>query len=163
MLKEYKIQTGETIYSIAIKLYGEVSYAIKLANDNNIGLNDSTEGLTFTYDTEIKKTVLQPLIIQQIKPKNMLQNTNSKFGQSIFDLALNLTGSLENAVSLANSSNMTNINNALDSTYTFTYTESLDPLVLWAKKRDIIFNSGVQLEQPKLGEYDSSFDQQAFS
>lgn len=163
MLKDYKVQSGQTLSNIALELYGEVSYTWKLASDNNIGLNDSIEGLTLVYDDSIKSQVLEPLLVAPIRQKNLLQTYTSLFGQSIFDIALNLYGSVEFALTAYINSNMTNLNNPLDRSYSFQYTESSDPLVKWANKRGIIYNTGVQLEQPKLGEYDSAFDQQAFS
>jgi hypothetical protein len=163
MLKDYKVLSGEDIYSVAYKLYGDISYAVKLTIDNSIGLNDSLDGLTLTYDDSIKSEVLQPLLIAPIKQNNVAQTYNSYFGQSIFDVVLNLTGSLENVVSVVKNSNMTNINNILNKTYVFTYNTTQDPLVLWANNRGIIYNTGIQLEQQKLGEFDESFDQQAFS
>lgn len=163
MLKDYKVKSGESIYNIALNLYGDVSYAFKLANDNDIAIDANIEGLTLMYDDSIINTVLEPLIIPEPIKKNVVQTYISRFGQSIFDISLNLTGSVENALHTALNSNMTNLNNALDSTYNFTYTKSSDPLVKWADNRGIIYNTGVQLETPKLGEYDSSFDQQAFS
>jgi hypothetical protein len=163
MLKDYKVKQGETIYNIALNLYGEVSYAFKLANDNDIAIDANIDGLTLVYDDAVKDTVLEPLIIPEPIKKNVIQTYVSRFGQSIFDISLNLTGSVENALHTALDSNMTNLNNALNSTYKFTYTQSADPLVKWSDNRGIIYNTGVQLETPKLGEYDSSFDQQAFS
>jgi len=163
MLQEHKVLVGETIYNLANSLYGESSYAFKLANDNNIGVNDNIEGLILTYDDSIKNTVLEPLNINVFKAKNVQQSYKSLFGQSIFDIVLNLDGNLENTLNMVKNSNMTNINNSLDKTYLFNYTQSIDPIVKWSDSRKLQFKTGIQLEQQKLGEFNEAFDKQAFN
>jgi hypothetical protein len=163
MLKDYKVLEGENIHNLAIKLYGDVSYSLKLLNDNNLDYSDSLSGRLIVYDSSIKETVLEPLIIAPIKSKNMLQDYVSINGQSIFDVCLNLTGSLENVVNVFVNSNMTSLNNALNREFVFSYVKSSDPFVLYAERRNLIFKTGLNLQQNKLGEFDNSFDQKAFS
>ena len=162
MQKEYKVLQGESIYNIAINLYGDVSYAFKIAKDNEISIDADLNGITLTYDDSIKNTVLIPLNISVFKTKNVQQYTNAIFGQSIFDIVLNIDGNLENTLFVAKNSNMTNLNNSLDKTYQFVYNKSIDPVVKWSDSQGLKFKTGIQLEQAKLGEFNEAFDKQAF-
>ena len=51
---QYVVKSGLSIYDIAVLLYGDAQLSIKLCNDNNITITDNIDGLTLTYNENIK-------------------------------------------------------------------------------------------------------------
>lgn len=65
-----------TIYDLALQLYGDASYAVKICNDNGLNLMDVLpQGIQIQYDTTGINTSLQQLLI---KNKIVVNNGNPR-------------------------------------------------------------------------------------
>lgn len=84
----YVVKNGQGIYDVAVLLYGDAQYSVKLCNDNGLTITDSIEGLTLTYDETIKPKVEAAAIKQQNTPKQPDKTYFIKQVQSVWDLAL---------------------------------------------------------------------------
>ncbi len=84
----YAVKNGQDIYSVAVQLYGDAQYSVKLCTDNDLTITDSIEGLTLTYDDTIKRNVVAATIRQQNTPKQPDNSYFIKKTQSVYDLAL---------------------------------------------------------------------------
>lgn len=51
---QYVVKDGLSIYDVAVLLYGDAQYSVKLCNDNGITITDTIVGLTLTYDENIR-------------------------------------------------------------------------------------------------------------
>jgi len=51
---QYVVKNGLSVYDVAVLLYGDAQLSIKLCNDNNITITDNIDGLTLTYNENIK-------------------------------------------------------------------------------------------------------------
>jgi hypothetical protein len=88
MSMQYVVKAGQVIYDVAVQLYGDAQYSVKLCTDNNITITDSIEGLTLTYDEFIKKNIIAAAIKQQNTPQQPDNRYYIKQTQSVYDLAL---------------------------------------------------------------------------
>jgi len=85
---QYVVKQGQVIYDVAVQLYGDAQYSVKLCTDNNISITDTIEGLTLTYDEFIKKNIIAAAIKQQNTPQQPDDSYYIKQTQSVYDLAL---------------------------------------------------------------------------
>ena len=85
---QYVVKQGQVIYDVAVQLYGDAQYSVKLCTDNNISITDTIEGLTLTYDEFIKKNIIAAAIKQQNTPQQPDNRYYIKQTQSVYDLAL---------------------------------------------------------------------------
>jgi hypothetical protein len=88
MSMQYVVKNGQVIYDVAVLLYGDAQYSVKLCTDNNLTITDSIEGLTLTYDDTVKRNVVAATIRQQNTPKQPDNTYYIKQMQSVYDLAL---------------------------------------------------------------------------
>ena len=84
----YVVKNGQGIYDVAIIVYGDAQYSVKLCSDNDLTITDSIEGLTLTYDPSIKRNVDAAAIRQQNTPKQPDKTYYIRQTQSVYDLAL---------------------------------------------------------------------------
>jgi hypothetical protein len=84
----YEVKNGQGIYDVAIIVYGDAQYSVKLCNDNDLTITDSIEGLTLTFDDTIKRNVVSAAIKQQNTPQQPNRSYFVKQTQSVYDLAL---------------------------------------------------------------------------
>jgi hypothetical protein len=85
---QYVVKAGQGIYDVAVQLYGDAQYSVKLCTDNNLTITDSIDGLTLTFDDTIKRNVVAATIRQQNTPKQPDNTYYIKQMQSVYDLAL---------------------------------------------------------------------------
>jgi hypothetical protein len=85
---QYVVKAGQGIYDVAIQLYGDAQYSVKLCTDNDLTITDSIEGLTLTYDDTIRRNVVSAAIKQQNTPQQPDNSYFIKQTQSVYDLAL---------------------------------------------------------------------------
>ena len=112
MQNVYKVQYGETLQDVCIKLYGSLEYQTKLMSDNDVNLYDDLTGATLVYDPSIILTL--PKAIQSDTTTDTTQLSVIGIDrQSVFDIAVQSHGTLENIVSLldANGLSFQNMNN----------------------------------------------------
>jgi hypothetical protein len=88
MSMQYVVKAGQGIYDVAIQLYGDAQYSVKLCTDNDLTITDSIEGLTLTYDDTIRRNVVSAAIKQQNTPQQPDNSYYIKQMQSVYDLAL---------------------------------------------------------------------------
>lgn len=108
-MNKYTIKYGESLVDVSLKLYGDISYVFDLIKLNPILQNiDNTAivGLEIDYNT-IEK---QP-IIAAIKPvKKVVKNVTILDKQNIFDLSLQIYGTIENVFDVLKLSGVESIN-----------------------------------------------------
>lgn len=85
---QYEVKQGQDIYSVAVQLYGDPQYAVKLCTDNNLTITDPIDGLSLTYDEFVKKNIIAAAIRQQNTPQQPDNNYYIRQTQSVYDLAL---------------------------------------------------------------------------
>jgi hypothetical protein len=51
---QYEVKFGQSIYDVAVLLYGDAQLSVKLCSDNSIDINANIYGLILTYDENIK-------------------------------------------------------------------------------------------------------------
>jgi len=84
----YVVKNGQGIYDVAVLLYGDAQYSVKLCTDNDLTITDLIDGLTLTFDDTIKRNVVAATIRQQNTPKQPDSTYYIKQMQSVYDLAL---------------------------------------------------------------------------
>jgi hypothetical protein len=109
---QYVVKQGQVIYDVAVQLYGDAQYSVKLCTDNNISITDAIEGLTLTYDEFIKKNIIAAAIKQQNTPKQPDNSYYIKQTQSVYDLALQFGYGIDE---VANFCQLTGLNITSDS------------------------------------------------
>lgn len=139
----YKVQFGESVFDLAIKLYGDISYSVKLMNENSniTGLSMDLEGMTIVYDSDFKKTAVTPLVINVTKKINIAQSYQPTDYQTIFDIALMLNGSFDGIVDLIRNSTITEFNEDIENTDRFSYTKVSNQITDWVNSTGQIFQS----------------------
>jgi len=97
MLAEiYKVQSGESIYDLGIKLYGDVSFAGRIVTDNNLSYDVyPLAGTNLIYYPELKK-ITPPIINTNAVASGDFIYIDGLSGQSIYDICQMGYGSLEN-------------------------------------------------------------------
>lgn len=154
---------GETIYDIALKLYGSVDASVKLVLDNDVELMDDFEGVELTYDTDYKETNVVPLVTIKLPSENLSQTYRPTDFQSIFDVALQLSGNLGNVVEIVHNSTLNNINTDIKITDSFNYTVKKSTVLKWISDSGIIFQTKTPIEGNIGHEFDTNFDRLAFN
>jgi hypothetical protein len=109
---QYVVKQGQVIYDVAVQLYGDAQYSVKLCTDNNISITDAIEGLTLTYDEFIKKNIIAAAIKQQNTPQQPDNSYYIKQTQSVYDLALQFGYGIDE---VANFCQLTGLNITSDS------------------------------------------------
>ena len=51
---QYEVKFGQSIYDVAVLLYGDAQLSVKLCSDNSIDINANIYGLILTYDENVK-------------------------------------------------------------------------------------------------------------
>ena len=94
-IETYKVLSGENIYDVALKLYGDISSTIKLCSDNNIGIDSILSGGdTLIWDTTYR--VLTPAQIDTtLTTPPAYGYYTGKYAQTIYDVCLITYGKLE--------------------------------------------------------------------
>lgn len=139
----YKVQFGESVFDLAVKLYGDVSYSVKLMSENtNItSLSMDLEGMTIEYDSGFKKTSVTPLVVNVTKKINIGQTYTPTDYQTIFDIALMLNGGFDGIVDLVRNSTISELNQDIESTDRFYYTKLSNKITDWVDSTGQIFQS----------------------
>lgn len=111
---QYVIKQGESIYDVALKLYGDASFAVTLLNDNplldNVS-NESIANIDVYYNELLKVSTKAPLIVSNAilsdtKPMYIVKNR-----QSIYDLSLTYGYGIEGVVGfLSDNPQLNNLN-----------------------------------------------------
>lgn len=103
---QYEVKQGEDIYDVTVKLYGSVSYCVKLCEDNAINLDADISHLILTYDASIKTAVNVEFRLNSItNPPD--KNYFIKEKQSIYDLAIMFGYGIERVVEFINQHSFT--------------------------------------------------------
>lgn len=161
MLKEYKIPDGQDLFKTAVDLYGSVSYAFKLAKDNNIEINDTVGNVTVEYDDSIKNNITSPLVVEAEIIGNLQQIYKPSDNQSIFDIALMTLGGLESIVELIKDSTIEGINSEIRISDRFTYVDTKNNVKLFINSTGVVFSSKSINEEDR--EHDDSFNRTQFT
>lgn len=119
-MNNYTIKYGESIFDVAIKLYGDSSYSLELVNNNPslISLNNANiTGLTIQYNPVIN-TEFKPVITSEsVKQKLVTIREN----QNLFDISLQEFGTIERVFDIISKTGIENINQTEIKGITFKY------------------------------------------
>ena len=119
-VNKYVIKYGESIIDVSVKLYGSVQYVFDLILWNpileNIN-NTAIVGLEIIYE---------PIIVSEFKPvvtdtKPIIKNVTIKENQSVFDLSLQIYGSVENVFDVLKLTGISDINEFENKGINFSY------------------------------------------
>lgn len=119
---QYEVKNGQTIYDVAVVVYGSPQYAVKLSVDNNIDITDSIDGLSLYYDERIKANVIARSIVQSEVLSQPDNNYLIKSLQSIYDLALQFGYGIDRLVEFVSTTGM-NYNNFSNAGQTIVVTQ----------------------------------------
>ena len=119
---QYEVKNGQTIYDVAVVVYGSPQYAVKLSVDNNIDITDAIDGLSLYYDEKIKANVIARSIVQSEVLSQPDNNYLIKSLQSIYDLALQFGYGLDRLVEFVSTTGM-NYNNFSNAGQTIVVTQ----------------------------------------
>lgn len=119
-MSKYIVKYNESIIDISVKLYGSVNYVFDLINWNPLLIdinNGSIVGLELYYE---------PILISSFKSIEILnpapkKNVTIKDFQSIFDLSLQIFGSVENVFDVVKLANIESINETENTGIIFKY------------------------------------------
>jgi hypothetical protein len=157
----YRIKANQGVFDAAVELYGDVGYSIKLMLENTTvfeDINTDVSGQTVEYDENFKPEVLSPLVSIKPPDQNLAQIFKPYEGQTIFDIALMLDGTIESIAQLISASTLDNINSGVYSTSRFEYTKKSSALLDWIEKTGQVFKTQTPITGLRSREHDRSFD-----
>lgn len=119
MQSAYRVKYQETIYDLAILLYGDLSYMFKLMQDNpaitNLNFDfDANAGLTILYDPKVKKPPQTKRKTSWVIATNVgrlgpnIGQFTAVFGQNLYDVCMMTYGSLDQFQKLISDNNIGN-------------------------------------------------------
>ena len=92
---QYEVKYGQSIYDVAVLLYGDAQFSVKLCSDNSIDINANIYGLSLTYDENIKA---QQITNNTSKTYVQVPTNNNYFIKKLqtnYDLALQFAYGLD--------------------------------------------------------------------
>jgi len=146
---QYEVKNGETIFDVAVNVYGSVAYCVKLAEDNSIDLFTDITNYSLYYDPLIKNKVNIEFRINTI-PAQVDNSYFIKKNQSIYDLALMFGYGIENVVDFVKQYNFDSLDNIFISGTTFNVTKVNTKLSNYVTLNNIIFGTNLTDSPEKL-------------
>jgi hypothetical protein len=150
MAQKYNSRDGETIFDIATATGAGLENLVSIAISSGISSLNSS----ISANTEIVYTVPDPVSYDSESTSN---DSDLKYyardGQTIYDIALMLNGTLENIIDLINNSSLQSINDTVNFKSTFNYTDSNLSIVSWVKKNEYVFKTGFITQQSNVTFY----------
>lgn len=162
----YIARFGESIFDIALLLYGSVDCFSKLLFENTdqiADVNDDLEGKTLSYELVFKQLNVVPLVLEVGAGSNMSQTYKPTSFQTIFDVALMTNGSLSEIVKLVHLSSLQNINTGIKISDYFLYEKKKTALLEWIDRSGVIFQTKTPIEGNRAGEFNREFDRRSFN
>lgn len=108
-MSNYTIKYGESIYDVALKLYGDSSFALLLIAQNpeleNLN-NSNITGLTIQFEP-IVVTAFKPVVTTDTVPEKIV---TIREDQNLFDISLQEFGTIERVFDVISLSGIENIN-----------------------------------------------------
>ncbi len=138
-MTEYKVRDSQDIFAIAVEVYGDSSYAFKLAQDNDILINDLLTGLVLDYDETVKQSILSPLVVARELENNLQQTYIPNDNQSIFDIMLMTVGGFDGIVEAIQNSTIAGINSTITIKDRFLYIDSKNSVKTYLSKTNRVF------------------------
>lgn len=135
MLLEYRILANQTLEDVCMETYNSLSLLYKLVIDNPILSLDvdmaTVAGKIIYYDSEL--VVARPIEITtlNVPETQYIKSYTGIEGQSIYDVTIQLYGSLEKIVNLCNENNLSfnDGNNVKNVEFTYN-TKNIDDILL---------------------------------
>jgi hypothetical protein len=95
----YHVKSGDTLYDIALRTYGSASFAIKLIQDNpaitSLNFDFSTSpGMMLVWDESQKIISTSVITPASVPVPSNIQSYTGRYGQTIYDVCLQLYGDL---------------------------------------------------------------------
>lgn len=151
----YEVRDGESIYDVTVKVYGSVSYCVKLCEDNGIDLDTDISHLVLTYDSTIKNRVNVEFRINTItQPQSKEYFIKEK--QSIYDLALMFGYGIERVTEFVEQYGFDNLDNIYISGVYFDVSKIKTKLSDYVTLNNLLFATNIESGNFRLLE-DGSF------
>jgi hypothetical protein len=149
-LKTYTIKQGQSIFDVAVDIYGDVSYAIPLIQQNpeldNVS-NTSIAGVVIEYE-EPTPTPFKPVKIVQ---RTVFNSVTIGKDQTIEDIALQLYGSIERVFDVIALAGVDNISSDVTGiTIRYTPDQSFIPKTVAAKNIKFATKNSTQSVPPPI-------------
>jgi hypothetical protein len=163
---KYVARFGESIFDVALLLYGSVECFSKILYDNQetvLNINQELEGLELSYDLGFKNLNVIPLTTALPVKINVLQAYKPTSFQTIFDVSLMTNGSLSDIIKLVHLSSLPNINTEIKISDSFPFTKKRSALLDWVESSGVVFQTKTPIEGNKTGEFSKDFDQLSFN
>lgn len=163
-IKSKIFNNRKTVYELALNIYGNISYVFYILNYNtNIltGVNDSiAAGQAVIYDDSISFSNSTKTDSKNTNPTAIAKTIRIMNNQTIFDMAIQLSGSLENVFDLLNNNQSIKSIDNLDLTgIELTYFESNNLVPTFFKTNSIAIATGIKTSSLVGGrQFDDSFD-----
>jgi hypothetical protein len=111
-MNKYVVVEGEDLTDIAVQLYGDALSVIRLAEDNNISIDDDLEaGQELNYQSDYKILIIDTSKIKSIKGQPIdYYEVIVALGQNLTDLAIQEYGDVMGVFDIMNDNNINNIN-----------------------------------------------------
>ncbi len=109
---QYVIKSNQNIYDVALLLYGDANYCIKLIEENPLLINLSNQNIaniSVVYDASIKPTIKPSLIVSNSVISDKKPEYLIKKGQSIYDLAIMWGYGIESILNFIKDSSLSNL------------------------------------------------------
>jgi hypothetical protein len=113
----YTALYGETFIDVAIKLYSDSTYALSLANWNNLEVDATITGLELYYEPVVKSN-FKPVVTTNVITK---KSVTIKENQSIFDVSLQIYGTTERVLDVISIAGLRSIDGTNIQGTTFEY------------------------------------------
>lgn len=156
----YTAKYQESIFDLALNLYGSVDCSVKLLLENSDVIDDintDLEGIEVVFDNEFKGTNIVPLVTN-VPVINLAQIYKPTSFQTIFDVALMIDGNLSDVIGIVKRSTLNNVNTEVKVTDSFPYTQKKSGVLDWVRKTGQVFQTKTPIEGNVGREHSSAFD-----
>ena len=110
---QYVINENENIFDVAIKLYGDSVFAVKIVMENSAVItlsNNNIANIEIEYDETVKESLSRLLMFDDVVISDVISLYKVQEGQSIYDLALMWGYGIENITDFIKDIGIENIN-----------------------------------------------------
>jgi hypothetical protein len=135
MLLEYRILANQTLSDVCISTYNTLELLVKLVTDNPILSLDvdmsTVAGEIIYYDSEYVYSRPVEVTVNSVPETDYIKKYTAIEGQNIYDVTIQLYGSLENLVTLCKDNNISLNQGSNVKDIEFTYnTKKIDDILL---------------------------------
>lgn len=150
----------KSVFDLTAELYGSLSYVFNILNDNADLFTDVNDicsvGDSIIYDDSISFVNATKTVTKDVTQSPIVKSVRIMNNQTIFDMALQVYGSIEGTLNLLQrNSDLGSINNSAIEGINLIYTEQTSSVPAFYKKNGIFIQTGAKANAT---EFESSFD-----